>query len=117
MKLVRVPCELTFFGEEISEANLHRMLWLGHIPRGSTEVGLGSTFVVNVIMLTNERLDKCLGCHQTESGMSSPPDCGARKYPHSALGAADSRHALFCEHRGALLGCRRESQPWPGPHM
>ena len=50
-------------------------------------------------MLTNERLGKCLGCHQTESGMSSPPDCGARKYLHSALGAADSGHALFCEHR------------------
>lgn len=68
-------------------------------------------------MLTNEGLGKRLGCHQTESGMSSPPDCGARKYPHGALGAADSGHSLFCEHRRALLGCWRESQPCPGPHM
>lgn len=67
-------------------------------------------------MLTNKRLGKHLGCQQTEFGLSSPPDCGARKYPHGAPGAADSRHSLFREHRGSLLRRRGESQPHPGPN-
>lgn len=67
-------------------------------------------------MLTNKRLGKHLGCHQAESGIFSSPDCGARKYPHGAAGAADSRHTLFCEHCGSLLRRRGESQPRPGPN-
>lgn len=109
-----------FFGGGISEDKLYLIVWLCQISWGSIVVGFwrawAQLLIVNVIMLTNKKLDKHLSCCQAEFGISSPPDGGAREYPHGAPGAADSGHTLFCEHCSSLLRWRGKSQPWPGPN-
>lgn len=108
------------FGEESFEDKLHLMVWVGQISWRSIVVGFWHVWaqpcIIKIIMLTNTILHKHMGCHQTKLGISSPPDCGARKYPHGASRAADSGHTLFRERRGSLLRWRGEPQPRPRPN-